>query len=233
MRILTILIVGLTTLLPARGAFAQLSKDDIEQLNESTMVLSEIRRSPDNGIPESIWSRAECVVVIPGLKKAGFIVGGETGEGVLSCKQGNHWGAPVFMEMTKGSVGLQAGVQSVDLVLLITNRRGIDKLLSNKVTLGADASIAAGPVGRQASAATDAQLSAEMLSYSRARGVFAGIDLSGGALKPDKKANARAYGSSVSARDVALGTAHVAMAPEAKLFTDSLGRDARPTTGVK
>jgi lipid-binding SYLF domain-containing protein len=224
---------SLTALLMATPAFAQLDKDDAELLNEATAVLGEIRNVPDKGIPEAIWNKAECVVVIPSLKKAGFIVGGEGGDGVLSCRRGTGWTAPIFMELTKGSFGLQAGVQSTQLVLVIMNRRGLEKLLSNKVTLGADASVAAGPVGRTASAATDAQMTAEMLSYSRSKGLFAGIDLSGGSLRPDKDANARAYGANVGARDVALATAQVTMAPEAKAFTEALGRDTRGTTGVR
>jgi len=151
----------------------------------------------------------------------------------MSCRQAGRWTAPVFMDLAKASFGLQAGAQSTQLVLLIMNRKGLDKLLSNKVTLGADASIAAGPVGRTASAATDAQLTAEMLSYSRSKGLFAGIDLSGGSLKPDKDANARAYGANVTARDVALGTARVEMTPEAKAFREALGRDTRGTSGVR
>jgi lipid-binding SYLF domain-containing protein len=224
--------VILTALLVATPAFAQLDKDDIKELNDATAVLGDIRNAPDKGIPDTIWRKAECVVVIPSLKKAGFIVGAEGGEGVMSCRHGATWGTPVFMELTKGSVGLQAGVQATELVLVIMNRRGLEKLLSNKVTLGADASVAAGPVGRTASAATDAQLTAEMLSYSRSKGLFAGIDLSGGTLRLDKSANARAYGA-VSARDIALGTAQVEMKPEMKAFRDALGRDTRGTTGVR
>jgi lipid-binding SYLF domain-containing protein len=225
--------VGLAVLLVAAPVLGQLSTDDIERLNKAAAVVGDMRNAPDSGVPEAIWNKAECVIVIPSLKKAGFIVGAETGEGVLSCRQGNSWGAPVFMELTKGSFGLQAGVQSTELILVVMNRRGLDTLLSNKVTLGTDASIAAGPVGRTASAATDAQMRAEMLSYSRSRGLFAGIDLSGGTLKPDKDANARAYGTNVSARDLALGTTRVKMSDEAKAFTDVLGRDARATRGVK
>jgi lipid-binding SYLF domain-containing protein len=227
--------VSLSALLMAAPAFAQLDKDDVKDLNEATAVLGEIRSDPDRGIPDGIWQKADCVVVIPSLKKAGFIVGGEGGDGVLSCRRGATWTAPIFMELTKGSIGLQAGVQSTELVLLIMNRKGLDRLLSNKVTLGVDASVAAGPVGRTASAATDAQMTAEMLSYSHSKGVFAGIDLSGGSLRPDKDANARAYGKNVTARDVALGTAQVEMAPAAKAFRDALGRarDTRGTTGVR
>lgn len=224
---------SMTALLIATAAFAADSKADAKRLNRSAAVLTDLRNAPDNGIPDRIWSRAECVVVIPSLKEAGFIVGGESGSGVMSCRQGNQWGAPVFMELTKGSVGLQAGVSWTELVLLVMNRSGVEKLLNNKVTLGADASIAAGPVGRTASAATDAQMTAEMLAYSRSKGLFAGINLSGGALNPDESANARVYGPNVSAREVALGTTPVQMSSEARAFTDALGRGVAATTGVK
>jgi lipid-binding SYLF domain-containing protein len=227
------IVASVMALLVAATAFAQLSKHDTQKLNEAAAVVSEIRDAPDKGIPDSIWSKAHCVVVIPGLKKAGFIVGGEHGSGVMSCRNANTWGPPVFMELTKGSAGLQAGVQSVDLVLLVMNERGADKLLRNKVTLGADASVAAGPVGRAASAATDAQMSAEMLSYSRAKGLFAGIDLSGGSLNPDHSKNERAYGPNASAREIALGTTSVKTDAEAKAFTNALGRESRGTSGEK
>ena len=173
MRTMKTIAASITVVLMAASAFGQLKKGDIEKLNDAAMVLTELRNTPE-GIPDSIWSKAHCVLVIPSLKKAGFIVGGEHGSGVMSCRHGNMWGAPVFMEMTKASAGLQAGVSSTDLVLVVMNEKGAEKLLNNKVTLGADASVAAGPVGRSASAATDAQLSAEMLSYSRSKGLFAG-----------------------------------------------------------
>src|SRR6185503_20769627 len=224
MRTLKTIAASITVLLMAASAFAQLKKDDIEKLNDAAMVLTELRNTPE-GIPDSIWSKAHCVLVIPSLKKAGFIVGGEHGSGVMSCRHGNTWGAPVFMEMTKASAGLQAGVSSTDLVLVVMNEKGAEKLLNNKVTLGADASVAAGPVGRSASAATDAQLSAEMLSYSRAKGLFAGIDLSGGSLNPDSSRNERAYGPNASARAIALGTTPVKMSTEAQAFINALGRD--------
>ena len=227
------IVASVTALLVAATVFAQLSNSDIKKLNEATTVLSEIRNAPDNGIPDSVWSKAHCVVVIPDLKKAGFIIGGEHGSGVMSCKTANTWGPPVFMELTKGSAGFQAGVSSTDLVLVVMNDSGADKLLRNKVTLGADASVAAGPVGRAGSAATDAQLSAQMLSYSRAKGLFAGIDLSGGSLNPDNSKNERAYGPNASARDIALGTARVKMSTEAQAFTKSLGRGVSATSGKK
>jgi lipid-binding SYLF domain-containing protein len=233
MRTMKTTVASITVLLMAASAFAQLAKKDIEKLNDAATVLTEIRNAPDKGIPDSIWNKAHCVVVIPSLKKAGFIVGGEHGSGVMSCKHGNTWGPPVFMELTKGSAGLQAGVSSTDLVLVVMNERGAEKLLNNKVTLGADASVAAGPVGRSASAGTDAQLSAEMLSYSRARGLFAGIDLSGGSLNPDTSKNERAYGPNVSARDIASGATQVKMTPEMQAFTNALGREVRATSGKK
>ena len=231
MRIPVAVVGGATALLTATLAFGALSKDDIKHLNKATTVLNELRNSSD--IPESIFRKAECVLVIPSLKKAAFIVGGEHGSGVMSCRRSNQtWGPPVFMDLTKGSAGFQIGAQSTELVLMVMDKSGANKLLGNKVTLGADASIAAGPVGRTAGAATDVQLSAEMLSYSHSKGLFAGVNLSGGSLSPDKDANTRAYGE-VSARDVAMGTARVSAPTEARAFTDALGREARATTGVK
>jgi SH3 domain-containing YSC84-like protein 1 len=232
MRTMKTIAASITVLLMAASAFGQLKKDDIEKLNDAAMVLTELRNTPE-GIPDSIWSKAHCVLVIPSLKKAGFIVGGEHGSGVMSCRHGNTWGAPVFMEMTKASAGLQAGVSSTDLVLVVMNEKGAEKLLNNKVTLGADASVAAGPVGRSASAATDAQLSAEMLSYSRSKGLFAGVNLSGGSLNPDKSENERAYGPNASAREIALGTTPVKMSAELRVFTNALERETRGTSGVK
>ena len=232
MRIPKTIVASLTVLLVATSAFAQLKKSDIEKLNEAATVLTELRNTPE-GIPDAIWAKAQCVVVIPDMKKAGFIVGGEHGSGVMSCKHANTWGPPVFMELSKGSVGLQAGIQSADLVLVVMNQSGVEKLFRNKTTLGADASIAAGPVGRAASAATDAQMTAELLSYSRAKGLFAGIDLSGGSLNPDKSENERAYGANASAREIALGTTPVKMSAEAQAFSTALGRETRGTSGVK
>jgi lipid-binding SYLF domain-containing protein len=224
--------VATTGLLTATLAFGALSKDDLKHLNKATTVLSEFRNSSD--IPESVWTKADCVLVIPSLKKAAFIVGGEGGSGVMSCRHSNGaWGTPVFMQLTKGSVGFQVGASSTELVLFVMNASGAEKLLSNKTTLGAGASIAAGPVGRTATAATDAQMTAEMLSYSHSKGLFAGVNLSGGALTPDKDANARAYGSTASAKEIALGTTPVTVLAQARGFTDALGRTTRATTGVK
>src|SRR4051812_50004545 len=140
----------------ATSAFAALSKDEVKRLNDAGTILTELRNSPDKGIPEELWEKAECAVVIPGLKKGAFVVGGEYGSGVMSCRKGAAWSAPVFMQLAKGSWGLQIGAEETDLVLLVMNRRGLDKLLQDKVSLGADASVAGGAGGRSAAAATHA-----------------------------------------------------------------------------
>jgi len=219
--------------LTATSAFAALSKDEVKRLSDAATIISELRNSPDKGIPEELWSKAQCVLVIPSMKKAAFIVGGEYGSGVMSCHRGTSWSAPVFMQLMKGSWGLQVGAEQVDLVLLAMNQSGVDKLLEDKVALGADVSVAAGPVGRSASAATDAQLSAQLLSYSRAQGLFAGINLSGGVLHPDKEADERAYGPNAHARDIIAGKGTIKMQAEASPFIKALERDVRSTTGLK
>ena len=220
-----IVMIGCVVTLAATAAFAKISGDENKRLSEAATIINEMRIAADGGIPQDLWNKSECVVVIPSLKKAAFVFGGEYGSGVMSCRAGSNWSAPVFMQLAKGSVGFQIGAQQTDLVLLIMNRRGLDRLLSDKVTLGADASIAAGPVGRSATAATDAQLSAEILSYSRSQGLFAGINLSGGALKPDQDANARAYGSAVAPRDVVTGSQPAALV-EATSFIEALRQSA-------
>jgi SH3 domain-containing YSC84-like protein 1 len=205
--------------------------DQSSRLRNATSVLNELRSTPDKGIPEDLWNKAECAAVIPSVKKAAFIIGGEYGKGVMSCRNGKTFSAPVFIELEKGSWGAQIGGQEIDLVLLVMNRRGIEKLLESKVALGADASVAAGPVGRAAQAATDAQMGAEILSYSRAQGLFAGIDLSGGVLKPDNDANKEVY-ANLSARDILLG-GKTPVPAVAQDFVRSLNREFAATTGKK
>ena len=200
MRVLWIsLIVLASAAAPVR---AEPSAEETSRLSAAATVIKELRAAPDKGIPEDLFKRAECVAVIPGLKKGALIIGGEFGRGVVSCRTGQTWSAPAFLEMEKGSAGFQIGGEQTDLVLLVMNRSGLDKLIGDKVTLGADMSVAAGPVGRNAAAATDGRLTAEMLAYSRSKGAFAGIDISGGSLRPDKKANANSYGADVTARQV-------------------------------
>lgn len=216
----------------ASTAFADVSSAEAKRLDQAATVVQELRATPDKAIPEDSWNRAECVTVIPGLKKAAFLIGGEFGKGVISCRSGKAWSAPLFLELEKGSAGFQIGAEQVDVVLLMMNRRGVDKLLDNKVNLGADASIAAGPVGRAASAGTDAALTAEILAYSRAKGVFAGIDLSGGSLRADKDANKDAYGASVATRDVLFSNKATAP-PAAQKFLRVLREESRATSGKK
>jgi len=178
------------------------AETDARRLAEAATVLKEIHAAPDKDIPQELWEKAHCVGVIPSVKKAAFIVGGEYGKGVLSCRAGAEWSAPLFLELQKGSVGFQIGGESVDLVLLFMNDQAVNRLLNSKVALGAESSIAAGPVGRDARAMTDSQLKAEILSYSRAQGLFAGLDLTGGVLKPDTSENRDFYGRGYTAREI-------------------------------
>jgi lipid-binding SYLF domain-containing protein len=208
-------------------SFAALSTGERKRLNDAAGVVTAIRTA-DNGIPEDLWQKAACVIVIPDMKKAAFIIGGEYGKGVMSCRTASGWSSPVFMELEKGSWGFQAGAQEIDLVLLVTDRDAATKMLNNKVSLGADASVAAGPVGRAASASTTGTL-ATVLSYSRSKGLFAGINLSGGALKADKDSNTDAYANPVPA-DVLNGSGSKLDAAAA--FLSTLGTDVRATKGT-
>src|SRR5262245_7874838 len=214
------------------AAFALGASKDVDRINDAAKVLRESHATPDKDIPQELWERASCAIVIPDLKKGAFIIGGEYGKGLMSCRQGSGWSAPVFMELEKGSWGLQIGAQEIDLVLLVMNKGGMEKLLNNKVQLGAEASAAAGPVGRDARAGTDAQMKAEILSYSRAQGLFAGIDLSGGVLKPDVSDTEALYGKGVQPKAVVLGSG-VKTPPEARPFMDALGRGVAATSGKK
>ncbi len=174
---------------------AALSTSETKRLEDAATVLRELHAAPDQDVPLDLWEKASCVMVVPSLKKAAFIFGGEYGKGLMSCRNNGVWSPPVFMRIGKGSWGLQFGAQTVDLVLLVMNDKGVEKLLRNRVSLGAEASIAAGPVGRDARAATDLELRAEILSYSRTQGIFAGINLSGGVIRDDADDNADLYGT--------------------------------------
>jgi len=198
--------LGLTSSVAAAATLlmsaVSLGASEGKRIEEAATVLRELRSTAEKGIPEDLLKKAECVAVVPSLKKAAFIVGGEYGKGLVSCRKGSKWSAPSFLLIGKGSVGFQIGAESVDLVLLVMNEKGINRLLSDKVALGAEASVAAGPVGRDTRAMTDAQLKAEMLSYSRAQGVFAGVDVTGGVLKPATDDNRDLYGRRVSPREL-------------------------------
>ena len=202
------------------------SKDN-DRLRNSGTVLKEILDVPDN-IPQDLLDKADCVVVFPSVLKAAFIVGGSYGRGAMSCRQGEDfrgpWGAPTMMALEGGSFGFQIGGQATDFVLLVMNESGARGILASKVKLGGDASVAAGPVGRDSSAETDATLRSEILSYSRARGLFAGISLEGSTIRPDNGDNTSVYGTKISARDIVL-SGKVPVPPAAQQLISTL--DAR------
>ena len=205
-------------------AFAADQEKDTNRLENSGTVLKEILDVPDD-IPQDLLDKADCVVVFPSVLKAAFIIGGSYGRGAMSCRKGQNfsgpWGAPTMMALEGGSFGFQIGGEATDFVLLVMNERGASGILTSKVKLGADASVAAGPVGRTASAETDATLRADILSYSRARGAFAGIALEGSTIRPDNGANKQIYGQEVPARDIVL-SGHVAIPPAAKRMVSTL-----------
>lgn len=173
------------------------SSDEARRISDSIIVLDEIMAAADQSVPRSILEKALGVAVFPSLLKGGFVVGGQRGKGILSVrdKQTGLWSAPAFLTITGGSVGAQIGGQAIDLILVVNNDRGLEQLVKNQFKVGADAGVAAGPVGREASAATDIQLRAQILSYSRARGLFAGITLNGSTIRQDRDANERFYGT--------------------------------------
>ncbi|HVV70694.1 MAG TPA: lipid-binding SYLF domain-containing protein [Verrucomicrobiae bacterium] len=178
-----------------------------ERLGDAAELFSEIMATPDKGIPQDLLEKAQCIVLVPGLKKGGFILAGKYGKGFVLCRHsaGSGWGAPASIRIEGGSIGFQIGASSTDVVLLVMNERGMKRLLTSKFTLGGDASVAAGPVGRTASAQTDALLTAEMLSYSRSRGVFAGISLDGATLRQDLDDNEELYGKKIENREILTG----------------------------
>jgi len=181
-----------------------------DRLANAGVVLEEILNVPDN-IPQDLLDKAECIIVFPSVKKGAFIFGASYGRGAMVCRSGESlngpWGAPAMYALEGGSVGFQIGGQATDLVLLVMNQKGADSILSSKVKLGVGASVAAGPKGRDATASTDAYLQAEILSYSRAQGLFAGVSLQGSTIRPDDDASARVYGRKLRARDIVLGNA--------------------------
>jgi lipid-binding SYLF domain-containing protein len=201
-----IAIVGLFTLIMAAPAPLADSTEQ-ERLENSAQVLEEILNIPE-ALPKELLNKAECVAVMPSVKKLAFGVGGSYGRGVLICRTGKQftgpWGAPAMYRLEGGSIGFQLGGQATDFLLLIMNPRGADSLLKSKVKLGADAAVAAGPKGRAAMAATDAYMHAEILTYSRSRGLFAGVSLEGSTLRQDNGANEKVYGQKISAREIVM-----------------------------
>lgn len=181
-----------------------MDKEPAKRLGEAASVFSEVMATPDKGIPQDLLDKAHCIVIVPSLKTAAFIFGGKYGKGYLSCrnKSGSGWSAPATVRIEGGSVGFQIGGSTTDLIMLVMSERGADKLLSSKFTLGVEGSVAAGPVGRTATAQTDAQMHAEILSWSRSQGVFAGLALEGATLRQDLDDNATLYGKKLENRDI-------------------------------
>jgi SH3 domain-containing YSC84-like protein 1 len=190
------------------AVYARKLNKEQKRLEECGVVMQEVLNVPDN-IPKELLEKAECVIVIPSVKKLAFGVGADYGRGAMVCRQGEKfrgpWGAPAMYALEGGSIGFQIGGEATDLILLIMNDRGMDSILSSKVKLGADASVAGGPKGRDASADTDAWMRAEILSYSRSRGLFAGVSLEGSTLRPDDDASADVYGHAIKAKDIVRG----------------------------
>src|ERR1700691_5731339 len=197
-----------------------------DRLDASAEALTDMMRASDKGIPQDLLDKAHCVVVVPGMKKAGFIFGAQYGRGFATCRKhgGSGWSAPAAMRVEGGSVGFQIGLSETDIVLLVMNDGGMKHLLSDKFTIGGEATAAAGPLGRDASAQTDAMMSAEMLSYSRSRGLFAGVSLEGATLRPDEETNRELYGHDTTNREILTGEFKT---PEsARKFKRALNRES-------
>lgn len=216
------LIVYSTLLGLATAAWADSPKEaSTERLEHAGTVLREVMAAPDKGIPEEVMDHAKCVAVVPHMVKGGFIFGAEGGRGVATCRTANgRWSAPAFFAITGGSWGLQIGVEGIDLVMIIQSDKGMEHLLSSKFQVGGDASAAAGPVGRHASADTDWKLNTEILTYSRAKGIFAGLTLNGAAIRPDDDSMKAMYGPDVTTRAVLAG--NVPPPPGARAFLSAV-----------
>ena len=186
------------------------TNDAVKRLDEAAAVFSEVMGTPDKGIPQDMLENAHCIVIVPSVKTAAFVVGGKYGKGYVSCRNqgGEGWSAPGTVRIEGGSVGFQIGGSTTDLIMLVMNERGADKLLASKFTLGAEGSVAAGPVGRTATAQTDAQMHAEILSWSRSQGLFAGLALEGATLRQDLDDNATLYGRKIGNREIVTSNIH-------------------------
>lgn len=205
MKITSLLLIGAVALANGNLWAASGHQDSIERLQMSSDVLHSIMDAPDKGIPEEVVKDAKCIVVVPHLVKGGFVVGGEHGRGIASCRTSEGWSAPAFVSIGGGSWGLQIGVEGIDLVMVVMNDKGLERLLSSKFQISGDASAAAGPVGRHASAGTDWTLNTEDLTYSRSHGAFAGITLDGAVVEQDADSTRAIYGRDASFRSVLSG----------------------------
>lgn len=194
------------------------------RLDSTVAVFDEVTTMGDRAIPADLLRKAECVAIVPGLKKGAFVIGAKYGRGFVACRRGATWSPPAGIIIEGGSIGFQIGGTEIDVVLAIMNKRGVDRLLSNRFTLGADASVAAGPLGRTAAAQTDAMMTAEILSWSRSRGIFAGVALGGATLRGDEDANRDLYGKKLTLRDIVTGEVDVYVPPIARPLMERLSR---------
>jgi len=201
-----------------------------ERLTDATQVFTEIMATPDKGIPQDLLEKSHCVVIVPGMKQAALGIGGKFGRGYATCRrEAGGWGAPAAIRVEGGSLGFQIGASSTDVIMLVMNESGMRRLMQDKVTLGAEATVAAGPVGRSTAANTDAQMSAEILSYSRSKGLFAGIALQGATLRPDQDVNRELYGSKLASKDILMTGRGI---PDgAKPLVSALNRYSHSETG--
>jgi lipid-binding SYLF domain-containing protein len=222
-----VVLLSLITMLGGM-AWATAKDDSVERLQNAANVLKEILDAPDKGIPEEVLDNAKCIVVVPHLIKAGFIVGGKHGRGVATCRTANGWSAPAFVSIGGGSWGLQIGAEGVDLVMLVMNDKGLQHLLSSKFQIGAEGSAAAGPVGRHASAGTDWKMNAELLTYSRSKGAFAGLTLEGAVVEQDADSTEAIYGKDIPFRRVLTG--NVPPPPAAAPFMAAVERAGHKAT---
>src|SRR6202453_696307 len=216
-----LLIYPVLLLAAAQIAAASDRADDVARTQKAAQVLKEVMDAPDKGIPHDLLETAKCIAIVPGDKKLAFIFGGSYGRGVATCRTGHGWSAPMFIAIDGGSVGYQIGGSSTDIILLFMNDRALHSLLSDKFKLGADASVAAGPVGRDAAASTDLKLNAEILSYSRSKGVFAGVSLDGAVVQADKSGDKAMYGDDVNRHEILDGK--VAVPASARELVEELG----------
>ena len=218
------LMVTLLLAAMAVPAFAASARQKaVQRIRNSRFAFEEIMNAPDRSVPEELLGSASCIAIIPGVKRAAFIFGGRYGRGLVTCRAGNNWSAPAFLMLSGGSFGFQIGGSSTDIIMIFRTRRGIERLLSDKFTIGADASAAAGPVGRHAAAATDAEMHAQILAYSRSRGAFAGVSLNGAVVKPDRSADIALYGDDIE--PVSILDGHVKVPAEARGLLDVIARE--------
>jgi lipid-binding SYLF domain-containing protein len=216
-------ILAVATLIAVASLTALASErdDDVNRTQKAAQVFKEIMNTPDQGIPSNLLESAKCIAIIPGDKKFAFVFGGSYGRGVATCRTGHGWSAPMFVAIDSGSVGYQIGGSSTDIVMLFMNDHALQSLMSDKFKVGADASVAAGPVGRNAAAGTDLKLNAEILSYSRSKGIFAGVSLDGAVMQADKSGDKAMYGDDVKRHEILDGK--VAIPASARALVEELG----------